>query len=115
MPTTITSHVMSSSMLKDLSNYCCQRDGLGKKEYSGKGPNNISHKIVEVGDSRFSCSGASAESSSSVVLAGLHACGDLSVTMLRYVCFNHGSGLLFSWCIYFCVCGLNFVLLLCFS
>ncbi|KMS96280.1 hypothetical protein BVRB_000460 isoform A [Beta vulgaris subsp. vulgaris] len=83
MPTTITSHVMSSSMLKDLSNYCCQRDGLGKKEYSGKGPNNNSHKIVEVGDSRFSCSGASAESSSSVVLAGLHACGDLSVTMLR--------------------------------
>lgn len=83
MPTTMTCHVLSSSMLRDFSNYCCQQDGFDDNEHKGEGSNDNCHASSEVANLQFQCSGANSDSRSSLVLAGLHACGDLSVTMLR--------------------------------
>lgn len=80
MPRTITSHILSSSTLKELSNYCCQLD---EKELNGRCLSDDSHKRYLVEDLQLSSTPGNADSVSSLVLAGLHACGDLSVTMLR--------------------------------
>ncbi|CAO2836379.1 unnamed protein product [Amaranthus hypochondriacus] len=74
IPTTITCHVMSSSMLRDLGNYYCERNGFDKEKQNGTSSNDNFHAKFKVSDPQFE---------SSLILAGLHACGDLSVTMLR--------------------------------
>ncbi|XP_021866670.1 uncharacterized protein [Spinacia oleracea] len=81
MPTTMTCHVLSSSMLRSFSNYCCQQDEFDKKEHNGKSSKNTSSRF-EIADQLLS-SAADSDNGSSLLLAGLHACGDLSVTMLR--------------------------------
>ncbi|XP_065861711.1 uncharacterized protein [Euphorbia lathyris] len=62
MPRTITCHVMSVDTLKSLTNMSLH-ENVGQPELCG----------------------VAADSSTSLVLAGLHACGDLSVTMLKEV------------------------------
>lgn len=83
MPMTVTCRVLSSSMLRKLSSYCCQLDGFDKKEHNGKCSNIRPPLNAEDADLQLPSSGADSESGKSLVLAGLHACGDLSVTMLR--------------------------------
>ena len=80
MPRAITCHILSSSTLKALGNYCCQLD---EKELNGRCLSDDSHKRYLVEDLQLSSTPGNADSVSSLVLAGLHACGDLSVTMLR--------------------------------
>ncbi|XP_021718819.1 methyltransferase-like protein 25 isoform X2 [Chenopodium quinoa] len=82
MPITMTCRVLSSSMLRNLSNYCCQQDGFDKN-HKIKGSNQISPARFEAADLELPSSGNDSDCESSLVLAGLHACGDLSVTMLR--------------------------------
>lgn len=65
---------MSSSMLRDLGNYYCERNGFDKEKQNGTSSNDNFHAKFKVSDPQFE---------SSLILAGLHACGDLSVTMLR--------------------------------
>uniref|UniRef100_A0A803N821 Uncharacterized protein n=1 Tax=Chenopodium quinoa TaxID=63459 RepID=A0A803N821_CHEQI len=81
MPITMTCRVLSSSMLRNLSNYCCQQDGFDKN-HKIKGSNQISPARFEAADLELPSSGNDSDCESSLVLAGLHACGDLSVTML---------------------------------
>ncbi|XAR56874.1 hypothetical protein NMG60_11037501 [Bertholletia excelsa] len=63
MPKTVTCRVLSTNMLKALS-----RSSQNKGEYEHS---NLSGQVADKG------------SESPLLLAGLHACGDLSVTMLR--------------------------------
>lgn len=63
-PTTITCRVLSTEMLKSLTNVPLEENDL-----------DLDAAALNEGPKR-SCS---------LVLAGLHACGDLSVTMLRLV------------------------------
>ncbi|CAN8293048.1 unnamed protein product [Cochlearia groenlandica] len=71
-PTTITCRVLSTEMLKALTNVPLQQNDL-----------NLSANALNEGSRRSQQSSSDANSSCSLVLAGLHACGDLSVTMLR--------------------------------
>jgi len=71
---TITCRVLSTEMLKALTDVHLEKD---ETDSSGSALN-------EEGQSR-SQSSSDANRSCSLVLAGLHACGDLSVTMLRLV------------------------------
>ena len=80
MPKTITCCVLSSSMLKELSSYCCHHDE-GKLNEGCLSDDLHERCLVE--DLQLSSMAGDAHSMSSLVLAGLHACGDLSVTMLR--------------------------------
>ncbi|CAI9088073.1 OLC1v1022309C4 [Oldenlandia corymbosa var. corymbosa] len=74
VPQTVTCRVLSSNSLKTLNNSLSEKDNIqppnininGDEVHCTKGPD----------ESDASCN-------SSLVLAGLHACGDLSVTMLR--------------------------------
>lgn len=60
MPKTITCNVMSIDTLKALADIPLDKDNVSSVQTSCKG-----------------------DSGTSLVLAGLHACGDLSVTMLK--------------------------------
>ncbi|XP_042485308.1 protein RRNAD1 [Macadamia integrifolia] len=73
-PQTVTCRVLSSEMLKALSNYLPHK---GNNEQS----KHIVEGVADVGKEPTLCNDPNNESS--LVLAGLHACGDLSVTMLR--------------------------------
>ncbi|KAK9674568.1 hypothetical protein RND81_12G241300 [Saponaria officinalis] len=83
MPKTITSHILSSSTLRELSNYCFQHDDLDEKHLKEKCFNDSCDVRPEAGGQPSPCSAADANTGIPLVLAGLHACGDLSVTMLR--------------------------------
>ncbi|KAL9232515.1 hypothetical protein vseg_007622 [Gypsophila vaccaria] len=83
MPKTITSRILSSSMLRELSNYCCHHDDLDEKHLKEKCFDNSCDVRPEAGNPPSSSSAADADRGTPLVLAGLHACGDLSVTMLR--------------------------------
>ncbi|VVA91560.1 unnamed protein product [Arabis nemorensis] len=71
VPVTITCRVLSTEMLKALTNVPLEKNDLDLNASAlNEGP-------------RRSQSSSDGNRSSSLVLAGLHACGDLSVTMLR--------------------------------
>ncbi|XP_059662294.1 uncharacterized protein LOC132308276 isoform X2 [Cornus florida] len=78
MPKTITCRVLSTATLKSLSKSLLEKDDVEQ-------PTMIIQEIAGLPQDRlcerkFSCC---ADGDSPLVLAGLHACGDLSVTMLR--------------------------------
>ncbi|CAK9157787.1 unnamed protein product [Ilex paraguariensis] len=75
MPKTVTCHVLSADTLTALSNSLLQKDHVGRQ-----GVGEDSHEGFY---ERKEPSPSYSDSQSSLVLAGLHACGDLSVTMLR--------------------------------
>nr|GMC49759.1 methyltransferase-like protein 25 isoform X1 [Ipomoea batatas] len=79
VPKTVTCRVLSPETLKALSNGLLEKYGVGKKYLIGESSIGQAQEHSEdrltphsymIGDS-------------SLILAGLHACGDLSVTMLR--------------------------------
>ncbi|KAK2638594.1 hypothetical protein Ddye_026389 [Dipteronia dyeriana] len=75
VPKTITCRVMSMNMLKALTSLSLDRDDVEQSKL-------IVQNNREV-DGRKLQSPCNADSETSLVLAGLHACGDLSVTMLK--------------------------------
>lgn len=77
MPKTITCRVLSTGTLKDLTSTLSGSDNAEKSD-SQNSFEVFSHGMSD--ESKISPSDANA---SSLILAGLHACGDLSVTMLR--------------------------------
>ncbi|XP_074304493.1 uncharacterized protein LOC141639219 isoform X2 [Silene latifolia] len=83
MPKIITSRIVSSSMLRELSNYYCQHNEFDAKYPSRKCFREGCDASFEASDQSLPSSDANARGGSTLVLAGLHACGDLSVTMLR--------------------------------
>ncbi|KAL5565125.1 hypothetical protein UlMin_028289 [Ulmus minor] len=70
IPKTITCHVMSIDMLKSLTSSERLEDNIIKQDYDNYNP-------------KLQQSSRGADNDTSVVLAGLHACGDLSVMMLK--------------------------------
>ncbi|KAJ0257170.1 S-adenosyl-L-methionine-dependent methyltransferases superfamily protein [Hirschfeldia incana] len=70
-PTTITCRVLSTEMLKSLTNVPLEENDL---DINATALNEGLRSSQSSGDANRPCS---------LVLAGLHACGDLSVTMLR--------------------------------
>ncbi|CAI9755063.1 unnamed protein product [Fraxinus pennsylvanica] len=78
-PKTVTCRVLSPDMLKTLSNSLLQKDDEKPNNNGG----NIDEKPVEGSVGNELTSSLYANGKPSLVLAGLHACGDLSVTMLR--------------------------------
>ena len=85
MPQTVTCHVLSSDTLTALSTATLDRCIL---EQLREVDNNLDIGILESskktqGKPSSECNNISI--GSSLVLAGLHACGDLSVNMLRLV------------------------------
>ncbi|XP_056864355.1 uncharacterized protein LOC108814237 isoform X2 [Raphanus sativus] len=72
-PKTITCRVLSAEMLKSLTNVPLEENDL----------NIINATALNEEGPRSSQSSSGANRPCSLVLAGLHACGDLSVTMLR--------------------------------
>ncbi|MCD9638614.1 hypothetical protein HAX54_022700 [Datura stramonium] len=77
VPKTVTCRVLSSDTLKSLSNCPVENDHEGNQHLSQKCSVSQSSRLAE--DILPSLS----YSDSTLVIAGLHACGDLSVTMLR--------------------------------
>lgn len=78
MPKTITCRVLSTGTLKDLSSSLIGSDDAEKSNSQN------SFEVFSYGRSDENVTSPSdANGSSSLILAGLHACGDLSVTMLR--------------------------------
>ncbi|KAF5728209.1 protein RRNAD1-like [Tripterygium wilfordii] len=75
VPKTITCHVLSVDTLKALTDMALHEDSVGQSNLSGQ-------DYVDL-DGRKLLSSSEAENEPSLVLAGLHACGDLSVMMLR--------------------------------
>ncbi|XP_070018567.1 uncharacterized protein [Nicotiana sylvestris] len=77
MPKTVTCRVLSSDTLKTLSNFREENDDAANqylsRKSSGSQPSRLTENILP----------SLSYSDSSLVIAGLHACGDLSVTMLR--------------------------------
>ncbi|ESQ35148.1 hypothetical protein EUTSA_v10007372mg [Eutrema salsugineum] len=71
VPVTITCRVLSTEMLKTLTNVSLEKNDLDSNA-----------SVLNEGPRRSQLS-PDANRSGSLVLAGLHACGDLSVTMLR--------------------------------
>lgn len=79
-PRTVTCQVLSPAMLKDVSSSLVQVDDLDKPSIiRGQAEKN---SLEETNGSK-SPSSLKGNANSSLVLTGLHACGDLSVTMLR--------------------------------
>ncbi|XP_043689485.1 protein RRNAD1 isoform X2 [Telopea speciosissima] len=74
VPQTVTCRVLSSETLKALSDYLLHNDNDEQSKHIVEG-------VADVGKEPSLCNDPNNESS--LVLAGLHACGDLSVTMLR--------------------------------
>lgn len=77
MPKTITCRVMSIDMLKTLTGISPQK---GDAEQVGS----IDEDHTELVEEKLKTL-CDEKSDNSLVLAGLHACGDLSVTMLKLV------------------------------
>lgn len=75
MPKTITCQVMSIDMLRALTNTLLHKDDAEQPKLIVQNNKKL--------DGRKLQSSGNAESETSLVLAGLHACGDLSVTMLK--------------------------------
>lgn len=79
MPKTVTCRVLSSDTLKALSNSPAENDLTGNQHLSQNcsvsQPSRLAEDILP----------SLSYSDSTLVIAGLHACGDLSVTMLRWV------------------------------
>ncbi|PIN26497.1 rRNA adenine N-6-methyltransferase [Handroanthus impetiginosus] len=80
VPRTVTCRVLSTAMLKDVSSSLVQMDDLENPAIFRE---NSDRKPLEGIHGNESPSHLKAADKSSLVLAGLHACGDLSVTMLR--------------------------------
>lgn len=80
-PRTVTCQVLSPAMLKDVSSSLVQVDDLDKPMDSRE---QADRKCPEETHGSKSPSCLKVNAKSSLVLAGLHACGDLSVTMLRW-------------------------------
>ncbi|KAL1556087.1 putative methyltransferase-like protein 25 isoform X1 [Salvia divinorum] len=79
-PRTVTCQVLSPAMLKDVSSSLVQVDDLDKPSITR---GQAEKKSLEETNGSKSPSSLKGNANSSLVLAGLHACGDLSVTMLR--------------------------------
>lgn len=75
MPKTITCRVMSMDMLNALTNGSVDSDDVEQ-------PRRISQNDKKLGERELQ-SAYCRDTGTSLVLAGLHACGDLSVTMLK--------------------------------
>ncbi|KAK4341984.1 hypothetical protein RND71_037800 [Anisodus tanguticus] len=77
VPKTVTCRVLSSDTLKALSNCPVENDHAGNRHFSqkcsGSQPSQLTENVLP----------SLSYSDSTLVIAGLHACGDLSVTMLR--------------------------------
>lgn len=73
VPMTITCRVLSSEMLKALTNVPLEKSDT---DFNGSALNEGQSRSQSASDANRLCS---------LVLTGLHACGDLSVTMLRLV------------------------------
>ncbi|XP_044473958.1 protein RRNAD1 isoform X2 [Mangifera indica] len=75
MPKTITCQVMSIDMLRALTNMSLPKDDVEQPKLTVQDNKKLDErKLQTLGNT---------ESETSLVLAGLHACGDLSVTMLK--------------------------------
>ncbi|KAH6822853.1 S-adenosyl-L-methionine-dependent methyltransferases superfamily protein [Perilla frutescens var. hirtella] len=79
-PKTVTCQVLSTAMLKDVSSSLVQVDDFEKSTIIREQADGNS---LEGTHGSRTPSSLKANDKSSLVLAGLHACGDLSVTMLR--------------------------------
>ncbi|KAL3503718.1 hypothetical protein ACH5RR_038167 [Cinchona calisaya] len=79
MPKTVTCQVLSANMLKTLSNSLVQGEKMKNPKMFGE---TISEQCQGPDESELP-STSDVYCNSTLVLAGLHACGDLSVTMLR--------------------------------
>ncbi|GAB2233464.1 hypothetical protein Drorol1_Dr00002687 [Drosera rotundifolia] len=80
MPKSLTCRVLSSGMLKNLANFGSQDiEPENAKLESTDDP----HERSNIEKLHVPGNGANANGAPSLVLAGLHACGDLSATMLR--------------------------------
>lgn len=107
VPKTISCRVMSIDMLKDLitsvtTTCLCSKDNGSEQHRMG-----VQQSLCRVNDD-----------TSSMLLAGLHACGDLSVTMLRqvpilyftsFVCFSTTIFNVFICCYIFIIANIPFV------
>lgn len=82
-PQTITCHVLSSDTLKSLSASSFHRDDVEPLKKVEKYASWPVPEGLEVNGEKEHFSSDNQCVKSSLVLAGLHACGDLSVTMLR--------------------------------
>lgn len=81
-PQTVAVHVLSSDMLKALSDSIAHKDTVEQPNKITRSSNEHALEGLQyVGTRSSSCNNT--YSTSSLVLAGLHACGDLSVNMLR--------------------------------
>ncbi|KAF8408759.1 hypothetical protein HHK36_004827 [Tetracentron sinense] len=83
VPQTVTCCVLSSDMLKSLSDTLTHKDDVEQLKLIGTGLDEprLEGLGADGGKQTSTCHSPNMESS--LVLAGLHACGDLSVTMLR--------------------------------
>lgn len=81
MPKTVTCRVLSSDTLKTLSNFLEENDDAANQHLSQKCSGSQLSRLAE------NILPSLSYSDSSLVIAGLHACGDLSVTMLRWVSY----------------------------
>ncbi|XP_052178307.1 uncharacterized protein LOC127792047 isoform X3 [Diospyros lotus] len=80
IPKTVTCRVLSTDMLKALSYALLQKDDI---EHSDLDRQLAREQPRAFSNSKVPSSSFSEGSKSSLLLVGLHACGDLSVTMLR--------------------------------
>ena len=80
VPKTVTCRVMSADMLKAVNEMLLYEDDHQRPQQIGQSVSQPSHAGL---DKRRLPSLCDVDNESSFVLAGLHACGDLSVTMLR--------------------------------
>lgn len=75
MPKTITCQVMSIDMLRALTNMSLPKDDVEQPKLTVQDNKKLDERKLQTS--------GNTESETSLVLAGLHACGDLSVTMLK--------------------------------
>ncbi|XP_028081226.1 protein RRNAD1-like [Camellia sinensis] len=82
---TVTCRILSTDMLKALNSSLQSKDDVEHSNVIGQVAGEFSHGLSERNglSSSSSSSPPSEGSKSPLLLAGLHACGDLSVTMLR--------------------------------
>ncbi|OVA07354.1 Methyltransferase domain [Macleaya cordata] len=83
VPQTITCRVLSSDVLKALSGTLSPTDDVEQSNRVEVDSQKPSLQVLEADIGKLSSSSNKPKTESSLVLAGLHACGDLSVTMLR--------------------------------
>ena len=80
MPKTVTCRVLSADMLKTVNDMLLYEDDVQHPKQIGQSISQLFHASL---DERRLPSLCGVDNECSLVLAGLHACGDLSVTMLR--------------------------------